>query len=117
MPREVQKLLYDVHQACASIARFTSGLDLQAFQTNDLVRSAVERKFEIIGEALNQALKIQPDLAATITNSQQIIHFRHVLIHRYYRIDPAIVWGVVQDDLPKLAQEVEELMGPYSPPQ
>jgi uncharacterized protein with HEPN domain len=62
-------------------------LDADLYAETDVVHSAVERKFEIIGEALNQVWKLDPELAARIPDIREIIAFRNVLIHGYATID------------------------------
>jgi uncharacterized protein with HEPN domain len=91
---EVNKLLFDASKACDRISRFISGRTLEQFLADDLLRSAVERQFEIIGESLNQALTLDSTLSNNITNLNRIISFRHRLIHGYAHISPEIVWGV-----------------------
>ena len=57
MPREPKAYLHDMRQAAALIAGFTDGLDFDAYAADAMVRAAVERQFEIIGEALGQLAK------------------------------------------------------------
>lgn len=87
-----------------------SGMDAQAYAASELVHSAVERKFEVIGEALNQLSKARPDIAAKIPAVPQIVAFRNQLIHGYARVDHATVWGVVQHALPELREAVDQLL-------
>jgi uncharacterized protein with HEPN domain len=91
---EVNKLLFDARKACNRISKFISGQSLEQFLTDELLQSAVERQFEIIGEALNQALAVDSTLSNNVTNLNWIISFRHRLIHGYAHISPEIVWGV-----------------------
>jgi uncharacterized protein with HEPN domain len=67
-----------------------------------MLRSAVERQFEVIGETLSQLAKMDPAAAARIPDLRRIVGFRNVLIHGYDRIEDAAVWRVIQDDLPPL---------------
>jgi len=73
-------------------------------------RSGVERQFEIIGEALNQALQHDPDLITSISSSPRIISFHNRLIHRYSAISDEVVWGVIETNLPVLTREVNLLL-------
>lgn len=75
-----------------------------------MLRSAVERQFEIIGEALNQLSKVAPEIAGQISEYRRIVAFRNILIHGYADVDDRVVWGIVETDLPKLRTEVETLM-------
>ncbi len=75
-----------------------------------MLRAAVERNFEIIGEALGQALKFFPRIAGRVTNEQQIVAFRNHLIHGYATVSHALVWDIVQTNLPRLRDEVAALL-------
>jgi uncharacterized protein with HEPN domain len=81
-----------------------------------MLRAAVERQFEIIGEALTGLRRVEPTLAAQLPNAQQIIAFRNVPIHGYASIDDRIGWDVVQDDLPGLQAALTTLLGSGSAP-
>ena len=80
------------------------------YERDTIPRSAVERKFEIIGEALSQLAKVDDASAARISSYQRIIAFRNVLIHQYAQVDDRLVWGVVEADLPTLSQDIEALL-------
>ena len=73
-----------------------------------MVRRAVEREFEIIGEALNAMLKA--DSSIRITSAERIIGMRNRVIHGYDKIDNGLVWGTVKKHLPILKEEVSELL-------
>ncbi len=75
-----------------------------------MLRSAVERQFEIVGEALNQLAKLAPDLAAQIPDLPRIVAFRNILIHGYAVVDNAIVWRAVQENVPELLSVLERLL-------
>jgi len=109
-PREAKKLLFDVQQAAAAIAEFTAGKTLDDYRGDRLLRSAVERQFEIVGEALVQLSKIDLETAAHITDRQRIIGFRNVLIHGYSGVNDDVVWDIVQSKLSLLSDEVETLL-------
>lgn len=81
MPRDLRKYLYDIDQACQLLVEFTSGETLQDYRSDAMLRSAVERQFEIIGEALSQPLRSEPSLSEQIRHSARIVAFRNQLIH------------------------------------
>ncbi len=81
MSRNPRVLLWDIEKAARSIAAFTAGLDGKGYSESELIHSAVERKFEIIGEALGQLSKQAPELVGRIDGYREIIAFRNVLIH------------------------------------
>jgi len=110
MPPEVLKFLHDIEQACGLIEQFVSGRTVEDFQRDVQLRSAVERQFITIGEALQQLLRAQPDVANSISDSRRIINFRNVMVHGYAQIVPDTVWGVVEKDLKLLHQQVRHLI-------
>jgi uncharacterized protein with HEPN domain len=75
---------------------------------NILVKSAVERKLEIIGEAINRVFKL--DASLPITSYKKIIATRNFIIHDYDFVDDSQVWSIIEKHLPVLKQEVEELL-------
>jgi uncharacterized protein with HEPN domain len=89
---------------------------MQGYTRNALVRAAVERQFEIIGEALNQLSKVSPELARQVPNLREIIGFRNVLIHGYATVDDARVWQITETSLPCLRQAVSALLAELGPP-
>ena len=111
MQPRAPKLLEDIRSAAAFVRADTRGITLQEFQHNRVLRQAVERNFEIIGEAMRRLEKDDPETAARITDYRRIIAFRNVLIHGYDIIDPAIVWSAITDDLAPLLRDVEALLG------
>jgi uncharacterized protein with HEPN domain len=110
MPRDPRKLLEDIRQAVSRVEQFTASTTAEDYLASELLQSAVERQFEIAAEALNRLLKLSPDLATRLTEYRRIIDFRNLLSHGYDLVDPAIVWGVVEKDIPVLRREVEDLL-------
>jgi uncharacterized protein with HEPN domain len=110
MQLEARKYLFDIRQACGLLTEFTAGKSLADYAADAMLRSAVERQFEITGEALSKLLQIAPSLAPAITDSKRIISFRNVLIHGYADVSNDAVWAVVQKNLPILLREVAQLL-------
>ena len=110
MQLEDKALLHDVLVAAERIQRFTDGKDFSNYLSDDMLRAAVERQFEIIGEALNQLRRSNPSLADGISEHQRIIAFRNILIHGYAQVDDRMVWSVVDDKLETLTEEVNRLL-------
>jgi uncharacterized protein with HEPN domain len=109
-PRDVRLYLFDIARACELIERFTRGRSFDDYEADPMLRSAVERQFEIAGEALRLAVEADPTLADRITASRQVIAFRNRLIHGYASVSDEVVWGIVERHLPTLRTEVEALL-------
>ncbi len=90
--------------------QFTRGKSFADYQVDALLRAGVEREFITIGEALMQADRIDSTAVRVITCLRQIVGFRNVLVHGYTAIQDATVWGVVENDLPMLKQEIQALL-------
>jgi uncharacterized protein with HEPN domain len=106
MPRSLRAYFWDIEQAADDILSFTQGKQLHDYETDSMLRAAVERNFEIIGEALSQAQRFFPEIAGRVTDERQIIAFRNRLIHGYATVRHALVWDIVQTKLPLLGEEV-----------
>lgn len=102
MRPEIAKRLLDAHAACGAIESFTAGIDYEAFEGSHLIRSAVERQFEIIGESLGRAHREEPSLEEVLPEVPKIVGLRNRLIHGYDSVDEEIVWDLVQTKLPSL---------------
>ena len=111
MQRKSPKLLEDIRDAVAFVRQATSGKSLDDYRGDRLLRQAVERNFEIIGEAVGRLAKLDPATASRLSEYEQIISFRNLLIHGYDLIDDAQVWDVIQRNLPKLEAEVASVLG------
>lgn len=110
MTPEARKLLEDMREAAGDIAAFTAGKSLEAYLADRLLRRAVERSFEIVGEALSQLNKLGPALATRVSDYRKIISFRNVLVHGYGKVDDELTWAIVQTDLPVLRRELDALL-------
>ena len=110
MRLEARKYLFDIRSAADLLAEFLAGKTFADYQRNAMLRAAVERQFEIIGEAVSQLARLDEELAAHITNYRRVIAFRNILIHGYSDVDDALVWDVVETNLPLLRHEVERLL-------
>ena len=104
------KYLEDIRDAAAFVLEATRGCDLPQYLENRLLRQAVERNFEIIGEALNRLRRADPETADRIGETPRIVAFRNILAHGYDTIDHEIVWHLIRQDLPNLLLTVESLL-------
>jgi len=106
MPRDPRAWLVDIIVACDLLADFTSGKSFDDYVADALLRSAVERQLEIVGEAVRAAVRHDPACAHRITDAAAIIAFRNQLTHAYSAIDHATVWGVLERRIPQLRAEI-----------
>ncbi len=110
MRLEAKKYLYDIKQAGDLLGAFTAGKRFADYEHDAMLRAAVEREFEIIGEALAQLARLDEDLASRIGDYRGIIAFRNVLVHGYAEVNNRRVWDVVETKLPVLCREIEGLV-------
>ena len=110
MPHEPRAYLWDIDQAAGAIERSVKGLDSAAYAGSELIQAAVERKFEIIGEALSQLAKLDPVLAARVPRLREIVVFRNILIHGRAGVEQQRVWRIAHQALPALRAVVVDLL-------
>lgn len=111
MPPEAEKLLWDMDNAARRIESFSTGKTFDDYLRDELLRSGIERQFEIVGEAMTRLIKCAPDVAAKIADYRKISGFRNALIHGYDSIDDTISWSIVQTKLPVLRREIAVIVG------
>lgn len=111
MDKDIRKYLYDILVATKEVEQYFRGRPkrYEDFVTNYMLRRAIERNIEIMGEATNRILKIDENIA--ISNARKIVDARNYVIHGYDRLSPDILWSIVINHLPLLQQEVETLLG------
>jgi uncharacterized protein with HEPN domain len=109
MELKIQKYLYDIITSINSIYEYLGeNRDFNEYSENKLLRRAVERELEIIGEASNRILKLDSEFP--IDNARKIVDLRNWVIHGYDKVDDVIIWGILSNHLPKLKDQVENLM-------
>ena len=111
MPYDADTLLWHARQAAGAITDMTAGKTFEDFDTDIMLRSAVERQFQIAGEALRELARLDPDRAADVPDLPRIVAFRNILVHAYAVIDRARVWSVVETELPSLIDTLDGLLG------
>ena len=110
MQLEARKYLYDIQKAAGLLDEFVTGKTFADYQRDAMLRAAVEREFEIIGEAMTQLARVDKAVAARISEYQRIVAFRNVLIHEYADVDDRLVWGVIETNFPTLVREIDALL-------
>jgi uncharacterized protein with HEPN domain len=109
MQLEIKKYLFDIKLSIDSINEFIGEKrDFNEYKSNKLLKRAIEREFEIIGEAASRILKIDDQFP--LDNARKISDLRNWVIHGYDKIDDVIIWGIISKHLPKLKEQVEELL-------
>ncbi len=108
--REPEKYLFDMLSSCEFLLEFAGSKMVDDYINDRGFRSAVERELQIIGEALIQLEKVAPAVAAQIPEYQNIIGFRHVLVHGYDSLDPLTVWNVIETKLQHLTERIKCLL-------
>jgi uncharacterized protein with HEPN domain len=109
MQHDILKYLYDIQESIESIFEFLGdSRDFQLYQSNKLLKRGIERELEIIGEATNRILKIDPNIE--ISDSNRIVDLRNWVIHGYDKVDDVIIWGILSRDIPILKSQVEKLI-------
>lgn len=110
MHPDARKLLWDSREAVERVLRFTAGKQFADYEADELLRSAVERQLEIVGEALGKLRHVDPGTARAIQSLSRAVGLRNVLIHGYATVDDRIVWGVVETNLRYLRDQIVALL-------
>jgi uncharacterized protein with HEPN domain len=109
MTEEEKKLLRDIEQASLNIDIHLEQRRIwEEFETSITKRRAVERELEIIGEATNNLLKINPEIL--VSHARKIVNLRNRVIHSYDAVDETILWKVIMKDIPVLLLEIQLLL-------
>lgn len=104
------KTLEDIRDAASFVLEVAGGKTLEDYSGNRLLRQAIERNFEIIGEAIGRLVRNDPKTARRVSEHERIVAFRNVLIHGYDLVDDELVWDTIENKLPVLLAEVEALL-------
>ena len=102
-------LLVDMLEAVEVIQEYIVGLDYESFLTNRMVRDAVVRNVQVLGEAANRVTKSFRDQYITI-EWIRIIRTRHILVHEYFGLDYEIMWRIITIHLPPLQQAIRSIL-------
>ena len=83
--------------------------DFNNFSEDIILQRAVERDLEIIGEAVRKIMEINPNIQ--ITSSKNIIGLRNIISHAYDSVEPEMLWGIIQKNIPVLSGEIKKMRG------
>ena len=106
------KWLDDIRRSALFIQEITRSRSLDDYRADPVLQAAVERHFEIIGEAMGRIARDDPETVSEIEGHQHIIAFRNILIHGYDIVDCAEVWSILHEHLPRLLDQVSCLLLP-----
>jgi uncharacterized protein with HEPN domain len=96
MQVQLYKRLQDALEAITAIESFLASQSVEDFLSSDILQAAVERKFEILGEALKKAAEVDEGTVTLVPELRQIVATRNRIIHVYDNVDHLILWDVVQ---------------------
>jgi len=111
MQPKILKVILDIQsviQEIESIKTKTKN-DFNAFKSDIILQRAIERDLEIIGEAIRKIIEI--DSSITISSAKNIIGLRNIISHAYDSVEPEMIWGIIQNNIPILASEINKIKG------
>lgn len=110
MNERVLKSLFDIKFAIEEIDSFFAGRDkrFEEYSGDILLKRAIERDLEIIGEAMSRIMKENQEIE--ITHARRIVGLRNQIIHGYDTVSDENIWGIVMIHIPKLKEEIELLI-------
>lgn len=110
MQPEAKKLLADALEAVVTVLEFSRGRSFEDMSHDKLLRSGIYWQFAVIGEALAQLRRFDEPAFYRISESPRIVAFRNQILHGYQIIQDSVTWQVIQDKLPILRRELEQLL-------
>jgi uncharacterized protein with HEPN domain len=109
MNNKAKKLLFDILTSINSIDSYIGEEKIfEEYESNSMLQDAVERNVEIIGEAMNNLLKMEPSI--NISSARRIVDARNKIIHGYDEIENVQIWGIIINSLPVLKKEVKQYL-------
>ncbi len=112
MDERILKWLYDIRYAISEIDSYfyEKDMDFFEYQKNIMLKRAVERDLEIIGEAVKRILKSDNNFETLISDAKAIVSLRNQVIHAYDNLSDENIWAIIINHLPKLKSEIEKLI-------
>lgn len=110
MQPDSKKHLFDIRQACIRIQSYSHDKLFEDYAHDDLLRSAIERQFEIAGEAMRRLGQTDESTMNLISDARRIISFRNILAHGYDIVSSEIVWSIIETNVPRLFEQVTALL-------
>ena len=110
MPRDARAYLLDMRETATLLVQLVSNRTLQDMSDDQAFRWAVERAMQNIGEAVFQLKHLDENLVQSISEHERIIGLRHILVHAYDEVNPAVLWNIIETKLPLMVDEVQSLL-------
>ena len=110
MDERVEKWMYDIRFAIEEIESYFENIEktFARFKENPMLKRAIERNLEIVGEATNRILTRDPEI--NITDARKIVNLRNLVIHSYDSQSDENIWAVIVNNLPELKKEIDKLL-------
>lgn len=110
MQPKVLKYLLDIQSVINEIESIKSKTEnnFHLFQSDIILQRAIERDLEIVGEAIKKVIELEPIIS--ISHGKKIIGLRNIISHAYDSIEPELIWGIIQKNIPLLEKEVQLLI-------
>ena len=116
MYHDIRKSVADAIGACQAIQEFTQGHTLETYRADYMRRCAVERQFEILGEAFNRIDAVDASFRGRFPEMRESVGMRNRIIHGYDFVDDVIVWDTVKENVPSLMNKLEVWLAGETPP-
>lgn len=114
MQRDPRTRLYDAIKACERITSFVAGKLVEDVASDVMLSSALERQFEVLGEALNAFDRLHPEASAGIEEVSVAVAMRNLISHEYFIVDPRTLVQTANDDIPALKSKLEAVLNDLS---
>jgi uncharacterized protein with HEPN domain len=107
-PKDNERLLHML-EAIDNIFEFVNGKSFDAYKKDKILRFAIIKNLEIIGEAAYLLTKDFKNKHESIEWGD-IIGMRHILVHGYYQIKDDIIWATIETELEPLKSKLQKLL-------
>jgi uncharacterized protein with HEPN domain len=109
MQPKVLKYILDIQSVIQEIETIKAKTEnnFNLFQSDIILRRAVERDLEIVGEAIRKIIEI--DSSINISSAKNIIGLRNIIAHAYDSVEPEMIWGIIQNNIPVLEKEIQKI--------
>jgi uncharacterized protein with HEPN domain len=110
--RNEKLFLADIQECCQKIERYVSGISESDFQANEILKDALVRNIEIIGEAAKNLSEQTRNVNPTVP-WREVMRMRDKIVHHYFRLKLEIIWRTVTEDIPNLHLQINKILEKY----